>query len=64
MSLTLALSEREQNLFIPIGTKNVFSKFYSDIVSQMYKWSASDKSGYREELKRCFNYYLAIEGDK
>lgn len=56
--------EREQNFFIPIATKNVFSKFYSDSVSQMYKWSANDKLGYREELKRCFKYYLAVEGEK
>ncbi|NOH97751.1 DUF262 domain-containing protein [Vibrio sp. 99-70-13A1] len=56
--------ERKQNLFIPIGTKNVFSKFYSDSVSQMYKWSESDKQGYRNALKGCLNYYLDVEGNE
>ncbi|CAH0529891.1 DUF262 domain-containing protein [Vibrio hippocampi] len=56
--------EREQHLFIPIGTKNVFSKFYSDSVSQMYKWSESDKQGYRNALEDCFNYYLDVKGNE
>ncbi|GAM63061.1 hypothetical protein JCM19232_4738 [Vibrio ishigakensis] len=36
--------ERDQNFFIPIATKNVFSKFYSDSVSQMYKCRQATKS--------------------
>lgn len=47
--------------FIPLATKYVFSKYYSDKVSQMYQWSASDRNGYRKELIRCLSSYPRME---
>tara|TARA_R110001583_G_scaffold179730_1_gene336633 strand:- start:6090 stop:8081 length:1992 start_codon:yes stop_codon:yes gene_type:complete len=48
--------------FIPIATKNVFSKFYSENVSQMHKWSDSDRQAYRNALIASFTYYGPMEG--
>jgi uncharacterized protein with ParB-like and HNH nuclease domain len=47
--------------FIPLATKYVFSKYYSDKVSQMYQWSAGDRNGYRKELIRCLSSYPGME---
>jgi hypothetical protein len=43
--------------FIPLATKYVFSKYYSDKVSQMYQWSSNDREAYRKELIRCLSSY-------
>jgi hypothetical protein len=43
--------------FIPLATKYVFSKYYSDKVSQMYQWSSNDREAYRNELIRCLSSY-------
>jgi hypothetical protein len=43
--------------FIPLATKYVFSKYYSDKVSQMYQWSSNDRGAYRKELIRCLSSY-------
>jgi len=48
--------------FIPIATKNVFSKFYSENVFHMYQWSSEDRAAYRKELIACINFYGVMEG--
>ncbi|NRB39197.1 MAG: DUF262 domain-containing protein [Pseudomonadales bacterium] len=50
--------------FIPIATKQVFSKYYSESVSQMYKWSSMDRNAYRKALIDGFKYYGPMEGMK
>ena len=48
--------------FIPVATKNVFSKFYSENVSHMHQWSVEDRKAYQQELIACINFYGAMEG--
>lgn len=49
-----------KEVFIPICTKNVFLKYYSQDISQMYFWSMSDKNEYLNEIQKCFNYYVPL----
>ncbi len=58
------MCKNRTNHFIPIATKNVFSKFYSEKVANMYQWSAKDRKAYRKEIIECINYYCDIEGLK
>lgn len=55
----MIISYEKEHHFIPIATKNVFSKVYSDNVSQMYKWSKEDREGYRKEIIDCCNFYIS-----
>jgi len=48
--------------FIPIATKNVFSKFYSENVTHMHKWAKEDRQAYRRELVTCISFYGTMEG--
>lgn len=48
--------------FIPAATKYIFSKYYSESVSQMHKWSTSDRNSYKKVLIGCFEYYGSMEG--
>lgn len=56
------LGEGSSKEFIPAATKYVFSKYYSDKVSQMHKWSTSDRQLYKSALIDCFKYYGSMEG--
>lgn len=48
----------EKGSFIPIGTKNVFLKYYSKEVEQNVRWNKEDQSAYFEELKNTLKDYL------
>ncbi|WP_156499763.1 DUF1524 domain-containing protein, partial [Oleiphilus sp. HI0061] len=54
----------EGSHFIPLATKQVFSKYFSSNVSQMHKWSRDDRLAYRKALIDCFSYYTSMEGMK
>ncbi|SBS33687.1 hypothetical protein MSP8886_02838 [Marinomonas spartinae] len=56
------INGKQKQCFIPIATKNVFSKFYSENVSHMHQWSTEDRKAYRNELIACFNFYSVMEG--
>lgn len=56
------INGKQAQCFIPIATKNVFSKFYSENVSHMHQWSTEDRKAYRNELIACFNFYSVMEG--
>jgi hypothetical protein len=45
--------------FIPLCTKNVFLKFYSNTVSQMYLWDKNDREDYLEKMTDVLFYYLS-----
>lgn len=50
--------EREKaGTFIPICTKNVFMKFYSDSVSQMTFWGDTDREKYFSDIISTINAY-------
>lgn len=48
--------------FIPLCTKNVFLKFYSKTVSQMYLWDKNDRKDYFDKMRdEIFNYLSGIK---
>lgn len=54
--------ELEKNgAFIPLCTRNVFLKYYTESPSQPYFWSRTDKDAYFEELKERLKSYLPIQ---
>jgi len=42
--------------FVPIGTKNVFLKYYSANVKEIAKWNKPDRDAYLVALKEVFNF--------
>ena len=44
--------------FIPIGTKNVFLKYYSNDVTEAIQWNQEDMDCYLEEIKSVLKEYL------
>lgn len=51
--------EREKSgTFIPICTKNVFMKFYSQDVAQMTFWGNQDRTSYLADIKEILKQYL------
>lgn len=53
--------ERERN-FIPVATKNVFSKFYSPQVVHMHQWTKDDREAYKKSIIQALSYYGDMEG--
>src|SRR5690606_41975657 len=50
--------EREkEGTFIPICTKNVFMKFYSNSVNQMTFWGDTDREKYLSDIINTINTY-------
>lgn len=47
--------------FIPLGTKNVFLKYYSNDVKEAVKWSKEDKTSYLKVLKETLKPYIEEE---
>ncbi|MEQ3307320.1 DUF262 domain-containing protein [Fusobacterium varium] len=48
--------------FIPLCTKNVFLKYYSDNVKQMVVWGEYDRKKYLEAIKETLRKYLLKSG--
>lgn len=48
----------EKGSFIPIGTKNVFMKYYSKDVEQNVRWNTEDQRAYFDELQNILKDYL------
>ncbi|TDE51436.1 DUF262 domain-containing protein [Flavobacterium sp. GT3P67] len=48
----------EKGSFIPIGTKNVFMKYYSSNVDQNVSWNTEDQDAYYIELEKTLKNYL------
>lgn len=46
--------------FIPLCTKNVFLKYYSNTVTQMYLWDKNDRQDYFEKMVSTIFGYLDI----
>lgn len=49
--------------FIPLCTKNVFLKFYSDTVSQMYLWDKNDRRDYFNKMVQTIYGYLSDDAE-
>ena len=50
--------------FIPVCTKNVFLKYYSKDVTQMYMWGKSDRQDYIDEMVKNIYEYLKKDGEE
>ncbi len=46
-----------QGTFVPICTRNVFLKYYSDKLTDMDLWNEEDREKYKENLKEVYNFY-------
>jgi hypothetical protein len=49
-------------IFVPIGTKNVFLKFYSQSSSDLHYWRASDAADYKAAIASVLSSYLPEQG--
>jgi len=49
-----------QGEFIPICTKNVFLKYYSDDIKDIYYWSKEDRNAYLQAIKDTLNRFMEI----
>ena len=56
--------KEHQGKFIPLATQQVFSKYFSDDVSQMYQWDEIDRSNYKAQWLECFKGYGLDFGGK
>ena len=46
--------------FIPLCTKNVFLKYFSDYPPKISFWTQDDRDKYEEDLKRVLSEYLEV----
>lgn len=51
----------ENGSFIPICTKNVFMKYYSNNTDQNFKWDKKDMESYLLEIKKTLKDYIKIK---
>jgi len=54
-------AERDNKAFIPVCTKNVFLKYYTDDISHMQFWGRADKDNYLKKIKECLKPFM--QGD-
>lgn len=53
----------ESGIFIPIATKNMFLKFYSNQVANMIEWTEQDRIDYLEKLSEVIDNYINNNSD-
>ncbi|HUU87955.1 MAG TPA: DUF262 domain-containing protein [Candidatus Glassbacteria bacterium] len=54
----------EKGSFIPICTKNVFLKYYSENVEQNVKWDKDDRAGYIRAIEKTLQDFLPLNSGK
>jgi uncharacterized protein with ParB-like and HNH nuclease domain len=54
----IILENDTNGTFVPICTKNVFMKYYSEEVKEFNKWTAIDANGYENMLEKTLEKYL------
>lgn len=54
----------KRGIFVPICTKNVFFKYYSQSVIELIHWSESDAEFYLEAIAQTLKDYLPEQGEK
>ena len=58
------LKEKDtQGEFIPICTKNVFLKYYSNDIKNVYFWSKEDRKNYLEEIEFVLKRFMEIDDE-
>lgn len=53
----------QQGEFIPICTKNVFLKFYSEDIHKLYLWDENDRRDYLKEIKKVLQDFMGVTND-
>ena len=53
----------ESGIFIPIATKNMFLKFYSNQVANMIEWTEQDRIDYLEKMSEVIDNYINNNSD-
>lgn len=56
------ISRDKEGVFIPICTKNVFLKYFSEYPPKISFWCQDDREKYEEDLYKVLNYYMS-EGE-
>jgi uncharacterized protein with ParB-like and HNH nuclease domain len=51
----------EKGKFIPLGTKNVFMKYYSNEMKNFLKWDSNDRKAYLDILEKKLNRFIKVE---
>ena len=54
----IKLTEKEETAFVPICTKNVFSKSYTDYPDNLKYWTEKDAAFYRFDMEKTLWWYL------
>lgn len=54
----------KEGKFLPLATKNIFAKYYSENVDNMNKWGKTDRKSYEEVFNTCLEKFLIIAKDK
>ena len=52
------IAQDKKGVFIPICTKNVFLKYYSSDLSQMFLWKFTDKKAYFKDIEKTVKPYM------
>jgi len=52
------LEKESSGLFVPLCTKNIFLKAYTDTPENMDKWEDDDKEGYLEAMEKTFKTFF------
>lgn len=60
----IILKNDREGTFIPICTKNVFLKYYSEDIKQMTFWGNDDRECYLKVIKETLKKYLPDRGNK
>lgn len=55
------LEKDSKGYFIPIATKNVFTKVYSSALTNLFHWSDEDADAYQEEIEKTIEKYFNEE---
>ncbi len=60
----MKIIEQEKNgTFIPICTRNIFMKYYSEELKQLGQWSEADRTAYFKNIKEVLKDYLPTQND-
>lgn len=57
------IEQEKFGTFIPICTRNVFMKYYSNELKQLGHWSETDRTAYFENIKEVLKPYLPTQND-
>jgi hypothetical protein len=55
------LKKREEDgRYIPLCTRNVFNKYYSEMPKEMFFWGNDDRTAYFNAIEKTYNYYFNL----